>query len=82
MTMLKRYGRRYPCILDKDIFGELPTECKDYLAAFDFFLYYDDDDVITLASWDTEDTFDSIDALTAHVKEEIRLAAEAGAWEV
>lgn len=80
MTMLERYGRRYPCVLDADIFGKMPTECKDYLATFDFFLYYNDEDEITLASWDTEDTFDSIDALTGYVEEEIRLAAEAGCW--
>ena len=80
MTMLERYGRRYPCIIDRDIFGKLPKDCKDYLAAFDFFLFYDDEGNITLASWDTEDTFKSIDALTAYVKEEIRLAADAGYW--
>lgn len=80
MTMLERYGRRYPCIIDRDIFGKLPKDCKDYLTAFDFFLYYDDEGNITLASWDAEVTFKSIDALTAHVKEEIRLATDAGYW--
>lgn len=81
MTMLERYGRSNPCILDKDIFDKLPNECKDYLAAWDFFLHYDDDDVITLASWDTEDKFETIDALITHVEEEVRLATEAGCWE-
>ena len=80
MTMLERYGRNYPCILDNELFKELPDECKDYLADYDFFLYYDDDDVITLATWDTEEQFETIGELTEYVKEEIRLAKENGCW--
>ena len=82
MTMKQRYGRDYPCILDAAIFDELPQGCKDYLEAMDFFLHYDDHDAIILASWDTEEAFDTIDELKAYVEEEVRLAAEDGCWNI
>lgn len=81
MTMTERYGRRNPCILDTALFDKLPEEQQDYLVEYDFFLHYDDEDTITLGSWENDEKFDSIEELIAYVDEEIKLAAEAGCWE-
>lgn len=81
MTMTERYGRRSPCILDTALFDKLPEEQQDYLVEYDFFLHYDDEDTITLGSWENDEKFDSIEELIEYVDEEIKLAAEAGCWE-
>lgn len=81
MTMTERYGRRSPCILDTALFDKLPEEQQDYLVEYDFFLYYDDEDTITLGCWENDEKFDSIEELIEYMNENIRLAAEAGCWE-
>ena len=69
MTMVERYGRNYPCILDSALMRKLPKDCRDYLEAWDYFLFYNDDDVITLSSWDTEENFETVDALIENIRE-------------
>lgn len=76
MTMLERYGKAYPCILDKTLLDQLPTACADHLRRYDYFLHYDDHDAIVLASWDSSETFDTIDALIDYINEDVACAEE------